>query len=1019
MESSDQLTRAGSERRLIRAARELIGTSCERGQKGVPSHVTAPPGYEFVRELHRGGQGVVYQAFQESTGRDVAIKFLRHGEVSTLTEQARLRREVQILAQLRHPSIVTIHDSGRVGGLDYFVMDYIEGRPINFFVSQEEPSQGEMVVLFMRIAEAVQSAHLRGVIHRDLKPANILVDTTGVPHVVDFGLAKLSDSSNDATMLTQDGQFIGSLFWTAPEQACGRHDEVDVRTDVYSLGVVFWQALTGGFPYKISGDMAGTLQNIIHAEPSKTTASRVRVSDELETILRKCLAKDPERRYQNAGELAEDLKNYLDGRPILARRENPWYVMSKSIRRYRAVFGLVMATFLLAVGSSIGLGVLYSRAERARQAAQYGEYRANLNAASAGLLPYDSGRAQINLELAHEDLRGWEWYFLKRISDESILTLRDRGVIPCGVAWTPDGSRILTGFFDGKIIVWDSQTGKRVQTIKGHRDAVFDITINGDGTLAASGSRDRTVRLWNLHDGSEKMELQAPERATDVDFSPDGRKITAAASYSKIAVVWDVETGEELLRLPPHRPFLQSIAFNRDASMIATGSTEQAGGQGEASIRLYNAETGVVLHEFPADSWGVKELAFSPNDQRLAASTTTRAIQIWNAADIASRPLRLTDIGNFVETLEFTNDAARLVSGGKDGLVHISDSFSGERIDTFRGHRGNINRIALSPDATRAVSTSMDGTIKVWNLNEHPGRRVLRGHSHSVECVTFSPDGKILVSGSGDGSLRVWDTSTWEVMRVLNVHDGPVRGASFSADGSVFASSNLEPDTPGLEGSIILWDADWNAEVLAERLPSVMKMSVRPDRRELVAALSNGQLRTWNLKTREVVPEKDPQKKIGAAAYSNDSRFLAATVIGDEAIIYDSHSRDVLKTLEIPFADSERYPQTVCFSPSDDYLVIGGRSGVTVIWRTDTWEQVGQIGESGDAQVRSLVFAPGGDRLFVGTTLGVTIVNTATWAGLLTIRDVSGVYSVAMSPDGNDLAASSSDGTVRIWSKDR
>ena len=222
MESSDQLTRAGSERSLIRAARELVGGSCHGVHTGVPSHVAAPPGYEFVRELHRGGQGVVYQAFQESTGRDVAIKFLRHGEVSTVTEQARLRREVQILAQLRHPSIVTIHDSGRVGGLDYFVMDYIEGRPINFFVSQAEPSQGEMAVLFMRIAEAVQSAHLRGVIHRDLKPANILVDNTGVPHVVDFGLAKLSDSSHDATMLTQDGQFIGSLFWTAPEQARGR-----------------------------------------------------------------------------------------------------------------------------------------------------------------------------------------------------------------------------------------------------------------------------------------------------------------------------------------------------------------------------------------------------------------------------------------------------------------------------------------------------------------------------------------------------------------------------------------------------------------------------------------------------------------------------------------------------------------------------------------------------------------------------------------------------------------------------
>ncbi len=356
-----------SEHDLIRRARAQFEARQER-RTPIGSRRYAPqlPGYDLIRELHRGGQGVVYQAVQRSTGRDVAVKFLRHGSISTVQEIGRLRREVHILGQLRHPSIVTIHDSGEHDGLVYYIMDYIDGQPLDAYAAGTHLDQRRLAGLFKRVAEAVQAAHLRGVIHRDLKPANILVDHDGNPHILDFGLAKLDDGVTHMTAMTHTGQFIGSLPWSAPEQATGQHDQVDVRTDVYALGVVFWQVLTERFPYAISGDVRSAMHNIINADPSVATDSNTRLTGDLETILRKCLAKEPQRRYQNAGDLAEDLGAFLDNRPISARRDSQLYVLKKSIRRYWAAYLFTLATTV----ASIVFGGLYVQASRDRAEAE-------------------------------------------------------------------------------------------------------------------------------------------------------------------------------------------------------------------------------------------------------------------------------------------------------------------------------------------------------------------------------------------------------------------------------------------------------------------------------------------------------------------------------------------------------------------------------------------------------------------------------------------------------------------------
>ncbi len=346
-------------------------------------------GYDLQGEIHRGGQGVVYRAVQRGTNRAVAIKVLLEGPAASIESKKRFEREVDLAARLRHPGIITVFHSGETNdGRQFYVMDFIDGAPLDRYVRENKLPLSESLKIFEQVCRAVHYAHQRGIIHRDLKPSNVLVDAEGSPRVLDFGLAKMV-TTDLQTQVSLTGQVFGTLPYMSPEQATGRQDQLDARTDIYSLGVMLYQMLTGQFPYPVTGSITEVLKTIAEAppeRPSRVWKSGVGVprspstrraadlkcpiDEEVETITLKCLSKEPERRYQTAEGLAADLARYLAGEPIQAKRDSHWYVIRKSIPRYKASIALA-ATVVVIVGATIGFKI-----QRDRMNARMAEQRA-------------------------------------------------------------------------------------------------------------------------------------------------------------------------------------------------------------------------------------------------------------------------------------------------------------------------------------------------------------------------------------------------------------------------------------------------------------------------------------------------------------------------------------------------------------------------------------------------------------------------------------------------------------------
>lgn len=343
-----------------------------------PADAPTLEGYTLIEEIHRGGQGVVYRATQLGTKREVALKVLLEGPYAGEGARRRFEREIELAASLRHPNVVTILDSGLNHGRYYFAMEFIRGQRLDHYVAARGLSRDEKLALFEKVCAAVNFAHQRGVIHRDLKPPNILVDEDGEPHVLDFGLAKPLSSvamgESTVQVLSMSGQLIGTVAYMSPEQAAGAHD-VDVRTDIYAIGVMLYEAVTGQKPYSVDGPLGEILRRIAHDDPTdpRTAAARSparpHVDDDIATILLKSLEKDPARRYQTAGDLGRDLKHYRSGEPIEARRASGLYMLRKALLRYRVQAVAAGLVLVMLIGFLITFASLFAAEREARRRA--------------------------------------------------------------------------------------------------------------------------------------------------------------------------------------------------------------------------------------------------------------------------------------------------------------------------------------------------------------------------------------------------------------------------------------------------------------------------------------------------------------------------------------------------------------------------------------------------------------------------------------------------------------------------
>jgi serine/threonine protein kinase len=341
----------------------------------------AVPGYEIMRELHRGGQGVVYEAIQLSTQRTVAVKVLLEGPFASAASRARFEREVKLVARLKHPNIVAIHDSGITQGRYFFAMDYVRGQPLDTHVRLARLSIRDIVRLCTTVCDAVGHAHRFGVMHRDLKPSNILVSEDGTPYVLDFGLAKLLDeeqAASQAGLVSTPGQAMGTLRYMSPEQTFADPDGIDIRTDVYSLGVILYELLTGAVPYEtLRVDMVTALKNIRETDPPRPSRTASQIDSDVDTIVLKAMKKQPDLRYQSVSELREDLLAWLDGRPISAKSDNSLYVFFKLARRHYFHTSVITALILAMMGFGGISYHLYKKAvesaEQQRRSEQYAQ----------------------------------------------------------------------------------------------------------------------------------------------------------------------------------------------------------------------------------------------------------------------------------------------------------------------------------------------------------------------------------------------------------------------------------------------------------------------------------------------------------------------------------------------------------------------------------------------------------------------------------------------------------------------
>jgi WD40 repeat protein len=1019
------------------------------------------PGYEIVRELGRGGMGVVYQARHVKLNRPVALKMILAGSHAGATELARFQTEAEAIARLRHPNIVQVYEVGDHEGKPYFSLEFCESGSLEKKLGGTPLPPKEAAYLVETLARAMQAAHEQKVIHRDLKPANVLLSEDGTPKITDFGLAKKLDEAGQ----TASGAVMGTPSYMAPEQAGGKSAEVGPLADVYALGAILYECLTGRPPFKAATGLDTILQ-VVSEEPVSPRQLNANVPRDLETVCLKCLDKNPGRRYGSASALADDVRRWRAGEPIRARRVGPLERAAKWVARNRLAAALLTSLALTLVGGVVVSVAFAIDAARQAEQARTNEARATQNEATAKKNESDAlaareaaeaaekaeaeqrqktldalNIAQTNLSLDQivlakqhwsggnleearrllsacpAEFRHWEWWYLNKLCAASLLDEPVHKGPVTSFRVSRDGRHLLTATEftpEPGVKVWECGQRPALRLLCHIRHPAMSAALGPSADLVADGSLNGEVRLWHVATGQEARLLgKLHGRVTSVDFSADGLLVAAGSRVGSAfadpgeLAVWKAATGEEVFRL---KGVGCLVRFNPDGTrLVADAGTE---------LRLWDTATWKVVRSLGRglDSLDVRpSLDFSP-DGKLLAATGLKAVG--------------SKVGHFVRVIE--------AGSGREVLrLRMPDSLAG---------------VAISPDGRQlAAGTGPLGTMAcLWDLQDGGEIRNFRGQTHPITAIAFRPDGKGLLAAAEDGHLiewaaedeqesqtlvragdhlnlasfdaaatraavfslvrgtriQIWDLEKRSLAKTLDGHREFITDCTFSCDGNYLASASFDR-------TVRVWDvvAGKPVYVYTGHGSRVWQAAISPDGEWVASADEKEPLaRVWNARTgTERCVLREHNSPVKSLAFSNDGELIAS--VSDVTLkIWKAASGEEVASVRLP----SREVRSLTFSGDRKLLAVA-----TWGWLTCVSVESGRVAYAKplkeQSEHASLAFTADG-RLIASSGRAVTVWDAKTGQEVLTLGGADQpLLKIAASADGQRLVACQKDGWIKIW----